>query len=134
MLRFPIALIALVASLPAFAQPSPVVGADWRVTRIAGAPLPPGAAVTIAFSADGRVAGRSGCNRYTGAVEINGERLTFGPLAGTRMACQPPLMAVESRFLEALRNVDRWRLQRGTLVLAGPDGREIRARRAARQR
>ena len=42
---------------------------------------------TIQFVANGRVAGTDGCNRVSAPYTLNGERITFGPMIATRMAC-----------------------------------------------
>jgi len=64
------------------------------------------AGVTIAFLDDGRVGGSSGCNQYTGSYTIQGgHSLSFGPLAGTRKLCPPPLMELEQLTLQTLEAV-----------------------------
>ncbi|MCL7980648.1 MAG: DUF4377 domain-containing protein [marine benthic group bacterium] len=66
-----------------------------------------GGAISIAFMDDGRVGGSSGCNQYTGSYEIvGGHSLSFGPLAGTRKMCPPPLMALEQLTLQTLQAVE----------------------------
>lgn len=84
-----------------------VVEGGWRVIRLGDDALPDGAVVTVSFAADGRVAGRSGCNRFTGAYALTGEGLSFDKLAATRMACPEPLMDTEMRFFRALGTVTR---------------------------
>ena len=42
---------------------------------------------TIEFVANGRAAGTDGCNRVSAPYTLNGERITFGPMIATRMAC-----------------------------------------------
>lgn len=39
------------------------------------------------FGEKGFVAGNTGCNRFNGQASVAENRLTLGPLAGTRMAC-----------------------------------------------
>lgn len=66
-----------------------------------------GGAVSIAFMEEGRVGGSSGCNQYSGSYEIvGGHSLSFGPLAGTRKMCPPPLMALEQLTLQTLQAVE----------------------------
>jgi copper homeostasis protein (lipoprotein) len=55
-----------------------------------------------------RVTGSGGCNRFTGSFESGAGTLTFGPFAGTRMAC--PSMDRETAFLRALEGTKRFRL------------------------
>lgn len=79
--------------------------------------------VTIAFLADGKVGGFSGCNQYTGSYAIEGgHSLSFGPLAGTRQACPPPLMELESLTLSMLHDVQGVYVRDGrTLELHGAE-------------
>jgi heat shock protein HslJ len=58
--------------------------------------------VTIGI-AEGRVSGTAGCNRFSGALTQEGDRITIGPLMSTKMACQPAeVMARESAVMAAL--------------------------------
>jgi len=102
---------------------------EWVVEDIDGAGLADGARVSLQFGADGRVAGRSACNRYSAAYTLDGERLAIRAGAGTRMACAPALMQLESRFLAALAAVQGFALSAdGALELRGAGGRSMRAR------
>jgi heat shock protein HslJ/uncharacterized membrane protein len=88
-----------------------------------------GARPSLRFGGDGRVSGRSACNRYSAAYTLDGERLAIGAGAGTRMACAPALMQLESRFLAALAAVQGFAItDEGALELRGAGGRSIRAR------
>ena len=79
----------------------------WRVIRLGGSPLPEGVIVTIEFGPEGRVSGRTGCNRFTGGYTLTGEGLSFSPLGVTRMACPSPQMETEQRFLDLIQKVTR---------------------------
>jgi heat shock protein HslJ len=74
---------------------------------------------------DGRVAGSTGCNRYTGPYTVDGTSLQLGPLAVTLMACLPPRDAVERAFVAALERVAGWRVEGGELSLLDDDGAEL---------
>ncbi|WP_248321747.1 MULTISPECIES: META domain-containing protein [unclassified Caballeronia] len=53
-----------------------------------------------------RASGFSGCNRYTGPYVLKDGKLSFGPLAGTRMACPSSVGgALEQPYLDALAHV-----------------------------
>jgi heat shock protein HslJ len=77
---------------------------SWNV----GDPAPRTPVVTLEYEA-GRFVGRSGCNRYSAALAagFSADALVLGPVAGTRMMCPEPAMAVESRFLAALPRAKR---------------------------
>lgn len=105
-------------------------GREWIVEDIAGGGVIDRSRVTLAFGADGRVAGRASCNTYTAQYTLTGETLTVSPAATTMMACVPALEEQERRFLGALRDVRRFELSdTGALVLHTADGRTLTARR-----
>ncbi len=85
------------------------------------------ARTTIAFNEDGRAAGNGGCNRFTGSYTLDGDGISFGPMAGTMMACPDALMNQDRRFHEALGQVTRWRIdaQTGLLHLENQDGETL---------
>ena len=56
-----------------------------------------------------RIAGSGGCNRFTGTYQQNGDRLTFGKMAMTFMAC-PEEMETERDFVTALEQVRSWKI------------------------
>ena len=58
---------------------------------------------------------------------ITGDKIGFGPLATTRMACPPAIMDQESKFFGALNDARRWMIddQRGKLILFDDSNREI---------
>ena len=61
------------------------------------------ATLTADFADDGSVSGNAGCNNYNGPYEIDGDSITIGPLAGTKMACtSEELSKQETDFLAAL--------------------------------
>jgi heat shock protein HslJ len=103
------------------AAPAALEGPLWRLTRLRGqdeqalAGLPTG--ITVRFDA-GRVQGFGGCNQLVGSYTTEGDRLTLGQLAGTMMACEPAVMAIETAFMGALTGVLRYRVGEGRLELA----------------
>ncbi len=105
-------------------------GTVWVLQTLGGEPAPTGASgrpVDFQLLAEeGRVGGFSGCNRYTGSygrdgVSAQGSPLSFGPLAGTMMACEEG-GELEQRYLKALAAVTAFRLDGdGLALLAGDD-------------
>lgn len=63
---------------------------------------------------NGKVFGNNGCNQLNGGVEVEGESLTFGQMVSTKMACQGNM---ESRFMDALQQVNRYTVRQGELML-----------------
>ncbi|SFM74540.1 putative lipoprotein [Thioclava dalianensis] len=80
--------------------------AVWEVVEIAGKPVPKDIEVTLTHPEAGLIAGRSGCNHYNGRISEQDGRVRIGELAGTRMACPGPVMAVEQAFRSAIARVD----------------------------
>jgi heat shock protein HslJ len=58
-----------------------------------------------------RASGFSGCNRYMGSYALKDGKLSFGPLGGTRMACNTPGGKIEGAFLDALAHIERTGVQ-----------------------
>lgn len=102
-------------------------GQEWLlVSPGRDEPVPDSLEVTLTFTADG-VAGHSGCNRYFGSAnpgEQPGE-MSFGPLAGTRMACPQPAMDFETRYLQLLAGVTRYGFLNGQLALTTQQGDSV---------
>ena len=68
------------------------------ITSVAG-----DATLTADFADDGTVSGNAGCNNYNGPYEIDGDSISIGPLASTKMACtSEELSKQEADFLAAL--------------------------------
>jgi heat shock protein HslJ len=106
------------------AQPS-LEGTTWRLAALTGqtpealaaSPMP----LTARFEG-GRVSGFSGCNRFTGGYATEEGRLTIGALAGTMMACAPPVMAIEKAFRDAFSGTLRYAVSGSELRLTADSG------------
>jgi len=96
-----------------------LIGTSWLATDIIGKSMTEGAKSTLNFVAAGRVAGRGGCNRFFGAVTIDGQSIEFGKIGSTMMACPPPMMEQEKRYLEALGQAKRFEVKDGMLFIYG---------------
>jgi len=106
--------------------PQGLAGPSWVAEDIAGRGVLDRAQSTIVFGADGRAAGRAGCNRFNGRYVLDGAALRIGPLVTTRMACAPEaLREQEHRFLAALDQVRGWRIERGLLMLGDEAGASV---------
>lgn len=108
------------------APPRDLTVREWVVERIDGRGVVDNSRTTLTFDPKGQIAGRAGCNRYTGSYQLQGAQFALKGVATTRMICVPALMEQEARFLKALDAVNTWRLQPdGSLLLSGPDGRKL---------
>ena len=105
-------------------DPAALVGHEWTLDASSMASLvdevPAGAIVTIAFE-DGQASGRAACNSYGGPYDAGDDgSLSFESFAVTAMACEAPLMTLESAYLEALGAVTGFGVD-GKLTLNGDE-------------
>ncbi len=99
----------------------------WVLLEIDGTPAPrgnKGRYPELVLTAEGKLSGFAGCNRFMGGYHSTHSRLQTGPLATTRMAC-PQGMELERRFLQTLQSVDRFRIEEDTLNLYNAEGHLI---------
>jgi heat shock protein HslJ len=92
-------------------------GTSWSLAEGKSMSIPDEVTMTIAFAAP-RVSGSSGCNRFTGTYQEDGESISLGPLAGTRMACADAVMTAERAYLAALAEVASWSATAASLTLS----------------
>ena len=76
--------------------PSGLAGTNWRVVTVNGRPTPAEGQYFIQFDAN-RLSAKFGCNGMSGSYNQNGNVVTAGPLAATRMACPEPAMGLENQ-------------------------------------
>ena len=97
----------------------------WKLIRLGDAPVTAAEKQRephiMLHPASRRVTGSGGCNRITGSFEQQGDRLTFGRMAATLMACQDE-MGTEKLFLETLGKASRFRISRQHLELLDAAG------------
>jgi heat shock protein HslJ len=110
------------ASFPRYAEYA-LENRDWRLVELHGQPAVPSTGMREAglrFGSDSlRVSGSGGCNRIAGTYTRDGDRLTFGPMLSTRMACADArLNRQEVEFLGAIQATTRYEITRDTLILA----------------
>jgi len=100
----------------------------WRLTRLGDASVPVASPQRephlLLNSETRRVGGSGGCNRLMASYELKGDQLTFGQMAGTMMAC-PEGMETEKAFLEALKQVSRWKIAGQDLELIDGAGNAV---------
>jgi heat shock protein HslJ len=97
---FCVVIAALFAVGAAKASTFELAGSEWGFAGETGK-----SARFVQFRSDGKVGGHSGCNRFMGTYTQKDDALTMGPLATTRMACQPEVMERERQFLTMLSKV-----------------------------
>ncbi|KAB8144485.1 META domain-containing protein [Chloroflexia bacterium SDU3-3] len=96
---------------------SPLDGTTWTLASIGGTAPVAGSNVGIAFK-DGNVGGSGGCNQYGGTYQTSGEKIQFGEIVSTLMACADnSLNDQEQRFLKLLQQSASYQQASGTLTL-----------------
>lgn len=131
MLRPVVPALALAVTVACAHGPAPtpvpmttISDVEWTLTQLGERTAPVGArgeAPSLRFDADGSVSGYGGCNRVRGPYTVAGDRLTFGNLAMTMMAC-PDGMDLERDFARALGRVTRWARAGDVLTLSSDAG------------
>jgi len=71
---------------------------------------------------DSRVAGFSGCNRFTGGYKLKENQIEFSHMASTRMACMES-MEQEQHFLFAIENTKQFKINDEKLFMYDADGK-----------
>lgn len=100
-----------------------LAGTSWVAKDIGGIGVVGRVQSTLTFAEPGKVAGSGGCNRFFGTVTKDSSSIEFGKMGSTMMACPPPLMEQEKRYLAALGETKRFEVRDGMLLLFsdGPD-------------
>ncbi|MDO0927008.1 META domain-containing protein [Streptomyces sp. TG1A-8] len=100
---------------PAAARP-PVTGVDWKVDSVTadGTTHHAPATARLRVDEDGGAAGNLGCNHFSARATVHGDRITFGALRTTKMACDRARMAFERALARTLDG--------RTLTIAAGDG------------
>jgi heat shock protein HslJ len=96
-------------------------GTSWTLVSLAGQEPLAEAPITIEFAGE-QVSGSSGCNRYSGGYTVDGNELSIGPLATTRMACPDQIMAQEATYLAELEGSVSYAVEDGRLAIETAGG------------
>ena len=95
-------------------------------TRGAVKRLFPDTEINIEFSADGRLHGSGGCNRYFGSYEIGVDgALKINPIGATQMACPKEIMDQELNYFKALQSVSAFKVKEQVLQLFSKNGDRV---------
>lgn len=106
-----------------------VTGVHWRVDSLTsgGTTKSAPAGAYLQIDAHGQAHGNYGCNSFGASAALRGDRIDFGPVQSTEMACEKAPMAFEAAFSRTLAGrsltaaVDRDRL-----TLTTGDGDRVR--------
>jgi heat shock protein HslJ len=90
--------------------------------------VPTDNSIYLVFTADGKISGFGGCNRYFGGwgyLEGETDVVRIWRTGSTRMACPEPIMTQEHRFLEELSRASRYQIEGTNLRLYYDEGRSV---------
>jgi heat shock protein HslJ len=109
------------------AQSSDLGGTSWIVTgynngKQAVVSVMAGTELTANFDANGQLSGSAGCNTYSAAYKTEGDKISIGPAATTRKACELAVMDQEQQYLAALSTAATYRIDGTKLELRTADG------------
>lgn len=109
----------------------PLTGTPWLIDGMVNggtaSSIPAGITAAITLT-DTHVDVEAGCNRGAGTVIITDTTIEFGPIALTKVACDPSVMAVEQAVTRTLAATVTYRIQADTLMIqAGEIGLMLRA-------
>lgn len=98
------------------ANASELAGSEWGIEK----PVEQ----FIKFSEGGQVSGYTGCNRFFGSytIEKSKGKITLGPLASTKKACEQSVMEAEHSFMNKLESAKTFKRTRLHLNLFDEDG------------
>jgi len=126
---FPIFIIVIILSACSGGLPTNQVdldGSAWVLTTINNDTAIIGNSPTLAFE-DDMVSGNASCNTYSGSYQVEGETISFGPLARTEMYCMEPegVMDQEQTYLEILEAAQRFESTENILTIYSDSGEKL---------
>lgn len=120
-----LSLAVSACSAPATQEPSDALIASWKLTAYGpvDAPVPAveGVKAGLTFNADGKLTGNSGCNGLSGSYTVEGDQITFSPIASTRMACDQSIMEQETAIHQVLTGTASFQIENNQLTLTNSD-------------
>lgn len=108
-------------------SPTQIINKTWQVEDINQRGIIDNAHVTLMFGDDNRIAGKSGCNNYSGRYTLTGNKLAIiPPMISTRMMCSPALMQLENEYITILSAAEKVELSSiGALIVTSQNGKTI---------
>jgi putative lipoprotein len=97
----------------------------WHVRSLNGHAIDDATEVSLSIATDRRAGGNGGCNSYFTEAMFDGPTLQFGPVAGTRMACDTPVMQQEAQYFAALEATAGYELADEALYLLDAQGNPL---------
>ncbi len=109
-------------------EPATLEETEWQAAGInngkGGVVSTATTSLSTAVFAEGQLSGTGGCNQFTATYESEGDQITIGPAAATRMFCEEPegIMDQEQQYFEALSRARTFSLTPEKLELRDENG------------
>ena len=123
LISIPILAIAL-AAFSGGGQSQTLEGTNWVLESQRGKSALSEITVTAGFQVDGRTSGSAGCNNYNAPYEVDGDNISIGPAAATRMFCPEPdgIMEQEVQYLAALETASTYLIEVDKMEMRTAEG------------
>jgi heat shock protein HslJ len=104
----------------------PLNSTSWELVYYRKSTVLEGPILTANFDG-GEVKGSAGCNSYSGSYQVEGDTISFGPIASTLMACMDPegIMDQETMFLAWLADAQTFWIKDNQLMIFRSDGEAL---------
>lgn len=116
-------------SSPSAAPALPLEGTYWMLSSFAGSrgdnqTLQPSTSIDATFK-EGRVSGSDGCNQYSAAYKLDGDKISIQPGISTLMACPEPTMEQAQEYMAALTSATRYKITGDSLEMLDQGGKTV---------
>lgn len=88
-----------------------LANSQWRLVSLGAGETPPVGEtdLTLEFDAEGRASGQGGCNTFGAGYTVDGDSITFEPVASTLINCEDEqVMQQEAAYYAALESATRF--------------------------
>jgi heat shock protein HslJ len=117
-----VVIVGGVSAASASAADASLAGTHWRLVSVGGMEVDSSRREPfIRLGPGDRISGGTGCNRFAGGYVADGDYLTIGEVATTRMYCAS-VWEQERAILDALPQVTRWQVKDDRLELLSRTG------------
>jgi len=88
-------------------------------------PAAPDVETSIVFGEDGQVNGTAGCNGFGGGYEVDGDKITFGPIVATLKFCDGAVGEQETATFAVFVDTAGFTVDGDTLTITSADGSSV---------
>jgi heat shock protein HslJ len=124
-----IPLLVIAALALAACSGNSLAGTSWTLVSY-GDPAAPTMAVSgvdtsLNFDNNGQVGGSMGCNSFGGDYSVKGDKITFGSIISTEMACDELRMSQETSTFAVMSGTVSYTINGDTLTITSADGSKV---------